>query len=106
MASRLRIGAALLGASVALTLSALPATAEVVVKPDNSAGQKGLDIYLQGKRDKLDTSLIGLKVIDREEIKVQAYCVELPTPLKDSLGLKEVPWDQHPNTDSLFRKNP
>lgn len=106
MASRLRIGAALLGASVALTLSALPATAEVVVKPDNNASQDGLDVFLKGHKDALDTSLIGLKVIDGDAVKVQAYCVELPTPLKNTLGLKEVPWDQHPNTDSLFRKNP
>ena len=105
MASRLRIGAALVGASVALTFSALPAAADVIVKPDNSAGQGGMDIYLKGHREKLDTSLIGLKVIDQETTKVKSYCVELPTPLKPGKGLREVPWDKHPNPSSKFPQN-
>jgi TQXA domain-containing protein/LPXTG-motif cell wall-anchored protein len=107
MTSRLsasRIGAAVLGASLALLASALPASAEVHVKPKSEWDQRGADVFLEGKNDKLDTSLIGLEM-DNTNTKVQAYCVELPTPLKDGEGLKEVPWDQHPNPTTKFKEN-
>ncbi len=107
MASRLsasRIGAAVLGASIALMASALPATAEVHVKPKGEWDQRGADVFLEGKGDKLDTSLIGLQ-IDNTDTKVQSYCVELPTPLKDGHGLKEVAWDKHPNPKTKFKEN-
>jgi len=107
MASRLsasRIGAAVLGASIALMASALPASAEVHVKPKGEWDQGGVDVFLEGKGDKLDTSLIGLQ-IDNTQTKVQSYCVELPTPLKGGHGLKEVAWDKHPNPTTKFKEN-
>jgi TQXA domain-containing protein/LPXTG-motif cell wall-anchored protein len=107
MASRLsasRIGAAVLGASLALMASALPASAEVHVKPKGEWDQGGVDVFLEGKGDKLDTSLIGLQ-IDNTQTKVQSYCVELPTPLKGGHGLKEVAWDKHPNPTTKFKEN-
>ena len=107
MASRLsasRIGAAVLGASIALMASALPASAEVHVKPKGEWDQGGADVFLEGKGDKLDTSLIGLQ-IDNTQTKVQSYCVELPTPLKGGHGLKEVAWDKHPNPTTKFKEN-
>ncbi|MCS7483453.1 thioester domain-containing protein [Umezawaea endophytica] len=107
MTSRLsasRIGAAVLGASLALLVSALPAIAEVHVKPKPEWDQRGADVFLEGKDKKLDTSLIGLE-IDGTNTKVQAYCVELPTPLEHGRGLKEVPWDKHPNPNTKFKEN-
>ncbi|HWO63220.1 MAG TPA: thioester domain-containing protein [Umezawaea sp.] len=107
MTSRLsasRIGAAVLGASLALLVSALPAAAEVHVKPKPAWDQGGADVFLEGKDKKLDTSLIGLE-IDGTNTKVQAYCVELPTPLEHGEGLKEVPWDKHPNPTTKFKEN-
>ncbi|HEX6343393.1 thioester domain-containing protein [Umezawaea sp.] len=107
MTSRLsasRIGAAFLGASIALLASAMPAVAEVHVKPKPAWDQHGADVYVEGDDRLLDTSLIGLE-IDGTNTKVQAYCVELPTPLKDGLPLKEVPWDKHPNPNTKFKEN-
>jgi TQXA domain-containing protein/LPXTG-motif cell wall-anchored protein len=107
MASRLsasRIGAAVLGASLALMASAMPASAEVHVKPKGEWDQQGADVFLEGKGNKLDTSLIGLQ-IDNTKTKVQSYCVELQTPLKGGHGLKEVAWDKHPNPNTKFKEN-
>ncbi|MFD9734287.1 thioester domain-containing protein [Umezawaea sp. NPDC059074] len=84
--------------------SALPASAEVHVKPKGEWDQGGVDVFLEGKGDKLDTSLIGLQ-IDNTQTKVQSYCVELPTSLKDGHGLKEVAWDKHPNPTTKFKEN-
>ena len=107
MASRLRasrVGAAVLGASLALMASALPASAEVHVTPKGEWDQGGVDVFLEGKGEKLDTSLIGLQ-IDNTQTKVQSYCVELPTPLRGGHGLKEVAWDKHPNPNTKFKEN-
>jgi TQXA domain-containing protein len=108
MASRLstsRIGAAVLGASIALLASAMPASAEVHVKPKGDWGQNGIEVFLENDKGKaLTTSLIGLQ-IDNTETKVQSYCVELPTPLQGGKGLKEVAWDKHPNPKTKFKEN-
>ncbi|MEO6083725.1 MAG: thioester domain-containing protein [Umezawaea sp.] len=84
--------------------SALPALAEVHVKPNRGWDQNGAGVFLEGKGDKLSTSLIGLQ-IDDTKTKVQAYCVELPTRLEHGQGLKEVAWDQHPNPKTKFKEN-
>jgi TQXA domain-containing protein len=108
MASRLstsRIGAAVLGASIALLASAMPASAEVHVKPKGTWDQNGIEVFLENDKGKaLTTSLIGLQ-IDNTETKVQSYCVELPTPLQGGKGLKEVAWDKHPNPKTKFKEN-
>lgn len=119
MATRLRIGTALLGAVAALSFSALAASAAVIIEPyphnskEYENREKGHNVWLADKGNVRDpkslehqTSLIPLKVKDAgETTNVVAFCVELPTPLADDDGLKEVPWDQHPNGKSDFNKN-
>lgn len=105
MASRLRIGAALLGATAALSFSALPAQAEVKITPDRGGQEQGHDVWLKhgDKTEKQGTSVIKLRIDDeKDRTNVLAYCVELPTPLKDKDVLKEVPWDKHPNKNTKF----
>ncbi|PWK90899.1 LPXTG-motif cell wall-anchored protein/TQXA domain-containing protein [Lentzea atacamensis] len=106
MASRLRIGAALLGAVATLAFTALPASADnVIIIPDREGQPKGEKVALKkgvGRlpahgENYLDTSLIQLRIKGQDETKVLTYCVELPTELKDGDHLKEVPWDKHPN---------
>ncbi|MFD9703016.1 thioester domain-containing protein [Lentzea sp. NPDC059081] len=106
MASRLRIGAALLGATAALSFSALPAHAEVKITPDRGGQEQGHDVWLKDgdKAQKQGTSVIKLRIEDdKDRTNVLAYCVELPTPLKDGDVLKEVPWDKHPNPNTKFK---
>lgn len=119
MASRLRIGTALLGAVAALSFSALSASAAVIIEPyphdspEYKNREKGHNVWLTDKGNVRDpkslehqTSLIPLKIKDAgETTNVVAFCVELPTPLADDDGLKEVPWDDHPNGKSDFKKN-
>ncbi|GGP36846.1 thioester domain-containing protein [Saccharothrix coeruleofusca] len=111
MASRnlTRIGAAILGASLAMAPAALPAFADTVkVEPDRGAGENGLTVNLddRGKHKSEGTSLIGLKITEgAADTRARAYCVELPTPLKDGTPLSEVPWDQHPNEQTKFKQN-
>ncbi|MFD4641698.1 Cys-Gln thioester bond-forming surface protein [Lentzea sp. NPDC058436] len=112
MASRFRIGAALLGAVAALTFSTLPAHADVKITPITDESEPGHNVFLKPAKDKQepvkqDTSVIKLKIDDDKNgsAKVNAYCVELPTPLKKGDVLKEVPWDKHPNPNTKFKEN-
>ncbi|GAA1265616.1 thioester domain-containing protein [Saccharothrix xinjiangensis] len=125
MASRLtpkRLGAAVLGASIALSTAALPAFAEAVqiipierkipgTEQDNPEffkhHEEGIEIALEGEeRDWFDANLIPLYVVeDGDKTVVKAYCVELPTTLKDGTPLHEVPWDEHPNPQTKFTEN-
>ncbi|MGW6443504.1 thioester domain-containing protein [Lentzea sp. NPDC055074] len=106
MASRFRIGTALLGASAILALSALPAHADVKITPDRGGQEQGHNVWLKDgdKSQKQDTWVIKLRIEDDENrSNVLAYCVELPTPLEDGDVLKEVPWDKHPNPNTKFK---
>ncbi|MEU3650226.1 thioester domain-containing protein [Lentzea sp. NPDC034063] len=113
MASRLRIGAALFGATALLAMTTLPASAEVVITPDRGDQPKGEHVALKRGvgnlpdhgENYLDTSVIKLRIKDQDESKVYAYCVELPTPLKDGDNLRETPWGTHPNPKSKFPAN-
>jgi TQXA domain-containing protein/LPXTG-motif cell wall-anchored protein len=113
MASRLRIGAALLGATAALAFTTIPANAEVVITPDRGDQPQGEHVALKRGvgnlpdhgENYLDTSVIKLRIKDQDESKVYAYCVELPTDLKDGDHLREAPWGTHPNKDSKFPQN-
>ncbi|MFJ6670296.1 thioester domain-containing protein [Actinosynnema sp. NPDC091369] len=118
MASRLspkRLGAAVLGASIALLTAALPAAADPVkiipIERDDpdflKHHEEGIELGIEGeKRDWLDANLIPLYVIENgEKTVVKAYCVELPTVLKDGTPLHEVPWDKHPNSKTQFVAN-
>ncbi|USX49878.1 thioester domain-containing protein [Lentzea sp. HUAS12] len=111
MASRFRIGAALLGAVAALTFSTLPAHAEVKIKRIDE-GESGHAVFLKpakatDKPVRQDTSVMALQIDDDKNgtTKVHTYCVELPTPLKKGDVLKEVPWDKHPNPNTKFKEN-
>ncbi|NKE61432.1 TQXA domain-containing protein [Lentzea sp. PSKA42] len=108
MASRLRIGTALLGATAALAFSALPASADVVIRPDRGGQEDGLRVHLVNgtHHHEQGTSVIKLRIEDdAERSNVLTYCVELPTPLEDRDALKEVPWDKHPNPNTKFKVN-
>lgn len=105
MASRLRIGTALLGATAALVFTTLPASAgDVVITPDREGQPKGKFVALKKDVGRLpshgerfiETELIQLRIKGDDESKVLTYCVELPTDLKDGDFLKEVEWDKHP----------
>ncbi|MEV6711933.1 thioester domain-containing protein [Lentzea sp. NPDC051208] len=103
MASRFRIGTALLGATAALAFSALPASAEVQITPDREGSEGGHHVYLKPKKAteepiKEFTSVIKLRINDENDrTNVFAYCVELPTKLQDYDVLREVKWTDHPN---------
>jgi TQXA domain-containing protein/LPXTG-motif cell wall-anchored protein len=113
MASRLRIGAALLGATAALAFTTLPANADVVIRPDRGGQEKGHDVVLKPVGNVSDpnelrqgTEIIKLRIEDdKDRSNVLTYCVELPTPLEDSDALKEAPWGTHPNPKSKFPQN-
>lgn len=119
MASRLRIGTALLGAVAALSFSALAASAAVIIEPYPKDSQEyknretGHNVWLTKDSNVTDpkslehqTSLIPLKIKDAgETTNVVAYCVDLPTPLADDDGLKEEPWGTRPNPRSKFPEN-
>lgn len=113
MASRFRIGTALLGATAALAFSALPAHADVVIKPDQGGQEKGHTVVLLPVGNIKDpnelnqgTAVIKLRIEDdKDHSNVFAYCVELPTPLEDSDALKEAQWGTHPNPKSQFPVN-
>ncbi|GAA3890848.1 thioester domain-containing protein [Saccharothrix violaceirubra] len=110
MAHRLtlkRVGAAVLGASLVLMSGALPALADPVkIVPHPPANEQGMGVHLVGKKDAVNTELIGVKVTsDGKSQTLKTYCVELPTPLEDTTPLHEVPWDQHPNPDTKFKQN-
>ncbi|MFC3899072.1 Cys-Gln thioester bond-forming surface protein [Lentzea rhizosphaerae] len=108
MASRLRIGTALLGATAALAFSALPASADVIIRPDRGGQEDGLNVHLINgdHHHRQGTAVIKLRIEDdAERSNVFTYCVELPTPLEDRDALKEVPWDKHPNPNTKFKVN-
>ncbi|ACU34132.1 thioester domain-containing protein [Actinosynnema pretiosum subsp. pretiosum] len=119
MASRLlkRAGAIALGASIALTTAALPASAtaiEILPIPRHDPDfakfhEEGIEVKMSGHKDKdnwLGANLIALKVKeDGKTTGVKAYCVELPTPLENGTPLTEVPWGEHPNSGTKFKEN-
>jgi TQXA domain-containing protein len=101
----MKLGAALVGASVALMLSgALPAgAAGVAGKIDRSLDESGLEVYLGGN-DVFATNLIGLSLPGNA--KLQTYCIEIETVIpKDAPPMVEAPWDAYPHETSPFRKN-
>ncbi|SDK66920.1 LPXTG-motif cell wall anchor domain-containing protein/TQXA domain-containing protein [Lentzea albidocapillata subsp. violacea] len=110
MASRFRIGTALLGATAALAFSALPAHADVTITPDRGGSEQGHRVWLKVlDKDNVEvpkdepTSVIKLRITDDENrSNVFAYCVELPTPLLDDDILKEVDWEKHPGKNTKF----
>jgi TQXA domain-containing protein len=106
MASRklVRAGGAVLGASVALMLSAVPAGAEAAsgkVDPKGYTAGHHVDVgpgYTEQK-----VSLIGFDLADGS--RLQMYCVEIDTPIDEKHRMIEQPWDKFPNADSPFHAN-
>ncbi|KAA2262183.1 TQXA domain-containing protein [Solihabitans fulvus] len=110
MASRFtpaRVGAAILGASVALLAAALPAAADGThAKLDGNYDESGYQVQLlkAGSEKNPTASLIGIK-IDGTDKGTQTYCVELPQSTQLGYGMDEVPWEKYPSDDSGFKKN-
>lgn len=108
MASRLKLaraGAAVVGASVALMVSAaIPAGADPAVgKVDSQNYTHGHHVNLGGKYKDLSASLISFELTDGTQLKM--YCVEIATPIDKKHQMVERPWDQFPNKKSPFHKN-
>lgn len=107
MARRLKLartGAAVVGASVALLMTAaIPAGADPVtgkVDPDGYKYGHHVDV---GEKHDSSTSLIGFELEDGT--KLQMYCVEIKTRINREHGMIEKPWDSYPNAESPFHKN-
>src|SRR5690349_14153381 len=108
MASRLKVaraGAAVLGASVALMMTAvIPAGADPVTGNVSGGGEDGFHVNLGEKKfDDLSTSLIGFELADGT--KLQMYCVQIDTPIDRDHQMIEQPWESYPNPDSPFNDN-
>jgi TQXA domain-containing protein/LPXTG-motif cell wall-anchored protein len=109
MASRfqMRIGAAILGASAALLVTALPASAETHARVDGSADVRGLTVNVvraDHRTETVPTTLIGLRV-DGGGKAIETYCVELSVSTKNGADMAEVPWNKYPDQHSPFFAN-
>jgi TQXA domain-containing protein len=101
-----RAGAAVVGASVALMVSAaLPAGAEPVKGDvDTESYVHGFHVNVgKGDRANLGASLISLKLTDGTYLKM--YCVEIDTEIDTKHPMVEQPWDKYPNPKSPFHEN-
>ena len=102
MRSGKRLGAALLGATVTLMLSALPAGAdEVTATLDKARNIDGLSVQLKGG-NKFSTHLFGL---DAGGVKLSAYCINIKDMVHYDQGMVEKPWDSYPDASSSFAKH-
>jgi TQXA domain-containing protein/LPXTG-motif cell wall-anchored protein len=99
-----RVGAALACTAVAVTLGAMPAGAEAVTGKVAGDSVSGFSVNLTGDgfKDPLPTSLIGFQLDDGTQLQV--YCVAISTNIDRSVGMVEVPWDQHPE-NTPFHQN-
>lgn len=98
-----RVGAAIVGAATALTLSALPASA-AGVEGTVGPGEAGMQVNLVGANHAYNASLIGLNLPG--DAKLLTYCIEIHTVIpNDPPKMVEAPWDAYPNQSSPFRKN-
>jgi TQXA domain-containing protein len=108
MASRLKLaraGAAVVGASVALLMTAvIPAGAEAATGTVKGDSEDGFNVNLGEKDfDDMSTSLIGFELADGT--KLQMYCVQIDTPIDDQHDMVEQQWDSYPNPNSPFNDN-
>src|SRR5436190_13611788 len=105
-ATLLRAGAALAGASMLITLSAMPAGADTATGVlDPHGDQRGYTVKLHhnGTHNEL-TTLIGLKLADGAT--VQPYRIELDTRLDGKYPkMVERAWDGYPVKGSPFHAN-
>ncbi|MEU6641440.1 thioester domain-containing protein [Saccharomonospora sp. NPDC046836] len=99
-----RAGAVLLGASAAVVLTALPATAdEVVARIDSQGASAGLRVNLGEGYESMQTNLFRLELDGGNSLR--AYCVEIDVRVDPKRDLSEKPWDEFPNPDSPFHDN-
>jgi TQXA domain-containing protein/LPXTG-motif cell wall-anchored protein len=108
MARRLKLaraGAAVVGASLAVLMSAaIPAGAEPVKgHVDEHGYTNGYHVNVGKNYDDMSTSLIGLALEDGS--KLQMYCVEIDTRIDTEHGMVEKSWDAYPNAKSPFHAN-
>lgn len=108
MAGRLKVaraGAAVVGASVALMMTAvIPAGAEPVTGNVSGGGEDGYNVNLgEEEFSDLSTSLIGFELADGT--KLQMYCVQIDTPIDRDHQMIEQPWESYPNPKSPFNDN-
>ncbi|OZM72590.1 TQXA domain protein [Amycolatopsis antarctica] len=100
-----RAGAALVGASALVALSALPASAEAtsgrVVK---DAGENGYSIDVGGDRGPLGTTLMDLKLADSDKV-LKVYCVEVNVAARFDRDMVEHEWEKYPGAESPFNKH-
>ena len=106
MASRklVRAGGAVVGASVALMLSAaIPASADPV-SGSVDGYTNGYHVNVGNKKlSDISASLIGFKLDDGT--RLQMYCVEIRTNIDEKHKMVEQAWDKYPNPDSPFHAN-
>lgn len=106
MANRLKLaraGAAVVGASVAMVLSALPAGADPAVGKVEGNGVSGFNVNVEGRNHSYNTGLIGFRLSDGTKLKM--YCVEINTSIDRRHEMIEQPWDKFPNSESPFHAN-
>jgi TQXA domain-containing protein len=108
MASRLnlaRVGALVLGASAALMLAALPASADTGTATATVDSHHDLDFgSVKLKSGNETTALMALKVADGSEILT--YCVDISAPEGgNGTTMTQVPWTDYPDAKSPFNKN-
>lgn len=111
MASRLnlaRIGALVLGASAALMIAAVPASADTptttaTVDSTATATTPGGNVVLKGGQT-VDAKLLALKAADGSEILT--YCVDIKVGEgHDGTTMTQVPWTSYPDQSAPFNKN-
>jgi TQXA domain-containing protein/LPXTG-motif cell wall-anchored protein len=99
-----RVGALVAGTATALSLAALPASAEGA-KADivSGGGDSGHNVNLgQGSRN-MQTTLFTLNIEGGNTLR--AYCVEISVSVDPKRSMFESPWDEFPNPDSPFHAN-
>ncbi|MFD2397804.1 thioester domain-containing protein [Prauserella oleivorans] len=98
---RVRVGAAVLGASAVLLTGALPAAAdEATARIDTGAGTSGYRVDLGQGYGEMSTTLFTLDLDGGNSLR--AYCVEIDVRIDPARGLSEQPWDGFPNPGSPF----
>jgi TQXA domain-containing protein len=100
-----RAGAAVVGASVTLMMTAaIPAGAEPASGMVDTAGYThGHHVNVGGNNTDINASLITLELSDGT--RLQMYCVEINTDIDKKHKMVEKPWDSYPNEASPFNEN-
>lgn len=99
-----RAGAAVVGVSTLMMLSALPASAEAA-SGRLDGGENGYNADMgDGKFDNLATILMNLKITEGEKT-LKVYCVQIDVSAQHDREMIEHDWDKYPDSKSPFNKN-